>query len=135
MKAFLCQGELRQFLYRLSSGEVLEIHGIRTDMKIAAEDDTAVVTVKLSGQARSKKNADRNLTNRQLEQAVNQQLTESLMLESARLLLEQGIDISNSFIRLGGYQRALYGKYGRDKTTYQEHLNLQFEVDIKIANE
>ena len=135
MKAFLCQGELRQFLYRLSSGEVLEIRGIRTDMKIVAEDDAAVVTVKLSGQAQSKKAGSRNLSNRQLEQAVNQQLTESLMLGSARLLMDPGIDVSNSFIRLGGYQRTLYGQYGRDKAAYQEHLNLQFEVDIKIVNE
>lgn len=136
MKSFLCQNLLSHFLYRLSSGEVLEIRDIKASVKIEPEGNGTLVTIGLTGDAQVKMEAEgQTMTRGQLKKKLNRQLAASLTQTAKELLREPGMDLSNSFIRLGGYQRELYEKYNQDYTSYQENLSIQFQVDMNMINE
>lgn len=136
MKAFLCQNLLSHFLYRLNSGEVLEIRNIKASMEIGPEEDGALVTIGLTGDAQVKMEGEgQAMTRGQLKKKLNRQLTESLTKTAEELLEEPGMDLSNSFIRLGGYHRELYKKYNQDYSNYLECLSLRFQVDMNMINE
>lgn len=136
MKAFLCQGKMRHFLYRLEDGEVLNIQDLKTRVDIEKDGDCAVVTVYLSGNASVKREGKKGTgTSGQLKKRLNRQLQESLHETAADLLKEPGMDISNSFYMLGGYDRELYRQYQQDYDGYREHLKLDFVSDMEIVNE
>ena len=102
MKAFLCQDLLRRFLYRLDSGEVLQIEGMRTQMEIAVMGEQILVMVDLSGKAQlKKKGVEEEVPRGQLQKRLNRQLSDSLNRAAEQLRKEPGIDLTNSFIRLG----------------------------------
>lgn len=136
MKAFLCQGQLKQFLYHLNSGEVLQIENIKNHMAIQEMEGKTLVTIKLSGKASVKKDGENaGVTNRWLEKRLNEQLAYSLNQTAAELLEENSLDISNSYYKLGAYQRELYGKYQKDYSGYKENLMIQFLVEMEVINE
>ena len=135
MKSFLCRGLLKSFLYQLESGEVVEIQSIKTETKLAIEGENAVVTVELTGKGKVKKAGEKEMTGAQLQKRLNRQLEQSLVQTAAELKEESGMDMTNSFIKLGGYERELYEKYCQDYEGYLEQLVIDFSVDVKIVNE
>ena len=136
MKAFLCQDLLRRFLYRLDSGEVLQIEGMRTKMEIAAQGEQILVMVDLSGKAQlKKKGVEEEVPRGQLQKRLNRQLSDSLNRAAEQLRKEPGIDLTNSFIRLGGYNRELYRRYRQSYEQYLQALTVDVRADLKLINE
>ncbi len=136
MKAFLCQGLLERFTCRLEGGEVVEIQNIGVKCGIDGSGDRVTVRMDLSGQAKVKQaGLEKNVTSAQLKKQLDQQLEESMEVTAVVLEREPGIDITNSFVKLGGYARGLYEQYQGDYAGYQEHLGYDFSVDMKIVEE
>lgn len=136
MGFFLCQGMLKQLLYHLESGEVLEIQNIKTAVEIIEEEGRVLVTTGITGEADVKKTGGKGaVTGSWLEKQLNRQLSDSLSERGNGLLAEPGIDISNSFYKLGGYNRGLYEQYAGDYTGYKKALVLQFTVEIDVVND
>jgi hypothetical protein len=134
MKAFISQGLLKSLTYRLNDGNVLEIDDISTNVKIEDNNKDGIITVSVKGNA-LRKTRNSNNTDAQLKKQVDSQLQESLTETGGRLLMEMGIDISNSYIMLGGYNRSLYEEYVGRLPEYSGHVTLQYTVDISILNE
>lgn len=136
MKFFLCQGMQKQLLYHLKSGEVLEIQNIKTAVEITEEEGRVLVTTSITGEAEVKKTGEKGaVTSGWLEKQLNRQLSDSLSERAASLLVEPGIDISNSFYKLGGHDRKLYEQYAKDYAGYKKALVLQFAVEIDMVND
>lgn len=135
MKSFLCQGLLKHFLYQLSSGEVLEIRNIAVSMKIGQKDGRALVSAELSGDARMRKEGEnQNQTRGQLLKKLNRQLAESMNQTAEKLQEEPGIDMTNSFIRLGGYSRSLYLQWKQDYEGYGKNMMIEFGSDMNLVD-
>ena len=60
-----------------------------------------------------------------------EQYMETLCSQTAAGLLETGIDVTNSYYRLGGYNRSAYERYCGDYQGYQENLNIRYVWDIR----
>lgn len=134
MKAFLVQNQVAHFLYRLSDGVVVEIQNIRREVAITNQAGRPVVEVKLSGDARKKKGGE-EISRGKLTKQLNRQLEESLAGAAAELLADPGMDISNSFLKLGGQDRDLYRRYAQDYEGYLEQLGIVISVDMNFVNE
>ncbi|MCI8282090.1 MAG: hypothetical protein HFI76_10440 [Lachnospiraceae bacterium] len=136
MKAFLCQNLLRKFLYRLESGEVLQLERLHRSMDIKEEGEQTLVTITLTGDAQIKKAGNgKEFTRGQLQKKLNRQLADS-MNQTAEILIEDpGVDITNSFICLGSRSRRLYKKYNQDYGSYKNSLSINFQVDMNLINE
>lgn len=136
MKAFLCENLLRKFLYRLDEGEVLQLSALHRSMEIKEEGEQVHVSVKLTGDAQIKKSGSgKGVTRGQLQKRLNRQLSESMNQTAEKLLEEPGIDITNSFIRLGSHSRRLYKKFNQDYDGYRHHLLISFQADMNLINE
>ena len=53
---------------------------------------------------------------------------------AAKLREEYGIDMTNSYISLGGLNRGLYQVYKHLPDEYSQNVRQVFEVDIEILN-
>ena len=136
MKVFLTQGQLQQFLYHLKSGELVEIENIKSQRKISSEKNQIVIEVSIQGDLRPKfKEESFGMNKEQLVQRVERELENSLEKTAEELQKNSEFDISNSFIMLGGQNRALYEKYQQDQQGYESQLVYQYFVDLNILNE
>lgn len=134
MKAFLSRNQVERFWYELKEGQVVEIQNIRREIRIYGQGDKPAAEIELTGEARMKM-GDEGASAGKLEKQLNRQLAESLAMTAEKLLKEPGTDMSNSFIKLGGYNRDLYEKYRQDYEGYLSDLRLLFSVDVKLVNE
>ena len=136
LKSLLCQQQLKQFLYRLESGEVLEIENIKRNVKIQEMEKGIEVSLVLKGYANVKKAGSQGeKSNGQIEKKLNQQLKKSLETVAEKLHQELGMDICNSYILLGGHNRRIYQKYQHDYKGYKKQVIFNFSVDITLVNE
>ena len=134
MKAFLSRNQVERFWYELKEGQMVEIQNIRREIRIYGQGDKPAAEIELTGEARMKM-GDEGASAGKLEKQLNRQLAESLAMTAENLLQEPGTDMSNSFIKLGGYNRDLYEKYRQDYEGYLSDLRLLFSVDVKLVNE
>lgn len=145
MKAFLCQGLLSRFLYQLQGGTVFQLTNLKPEIKILGNsqagdsqvgDSQITVQVALSGEARMQKaGRDEAQTKGMQKKQLDQQLEETLAVAADQMKDAPGIDLTNSFILLGGYARGLYDRYQQDPVGYEKSLNYRFLVDMDIVNE
>lgn len=136
MQSFLCQGLLKGMTYRLREGAVVTLERPKAQLGISRQQEGALITVRLKGSAvLRKKPSDEQLTDAQLRRSLNGQLSEQLEQAAERLSAEPGIDITNSFYRLGGHDRELYRRYLGDYRGYQQQAQFQFECDFQVGSE
>lgn len=134
MKSFLVQNEVEHFLYQLSDSTVVEIQNIHREIAITSQAGRPVVEVSLTGDARRKKGGE-EISRGKLTKQLNRQLEESLAGVAAELLMEPGMDITNSFLKLGGQDRDLYRRYAQDYEGYLAQLGIVISVDMNFVNE
>ena len=142
LEVFLCQGMLSGMTYRLKEGAVIALEGLRPQLDIsreaAAEDSDGgiLVTVHLEGNGIVKKGPDTQaMSLAQLREGLNQQLERKLSGTAQSLKEELGVDMANSFYRLGGYHRELYRRFLGDYEGYQQQLSYQFVCDFQVSSE
>lgn len=146
MKSFLCQNLLERFLYQLEDGTVFQLTDLRAAVRISSGnpgtavqnggEDPIVITIALTGDAQVQKAAKGDiLTRGKLKKELDRQLEESMALTADRMKETPGMDIANSYIRLGGYARELYEQYQQDYEGYGEHIAYRFSVDMDVVNE
>ncbi len=74
-----------------------------------------------------------DLTPEESKELLESQLTEYFNnLSSAAL--SQGIDLTNSFKKLGGYQRSWYDIYANAPAKYEKTIQIDYQVDINWKN-
>ena len=70
----------------------------------------------------------------QIVQEGKAKKTADLQETAARLREEYGVDITNSYVSLGGLNRGLYWKYQNRPQEYNKSAQHVFEVDIEILD-
>ena len=113
----------------------MEISGIKVKKSIAQEGETPVATVQITGKGRLKSGQLNSVSEqRQLEKKIEKQLTADLAETAEGMRKELGVDMANSYISLGGKNRALYRLYQGVPELYNRKVRQVFEVDITILN-
>lgn len=147
MEAFLCQGQLKGMTYVMKEGAVVDLEQIRAQIDISPREalqeaegqgpeEEILVTVKLKGDGKLKKHpSTKALSATQLREGLNKQLGQKIEKTAEKLLTEQGVDLTNSFYRLGGYDRELYGQFYQDYDGYRERVAVEVECDFQIGTE
>lgn len=135
MEVFLSQNLLKHFEYECEDGTVVEINNIRLEREIQEEDGVPVVKTTIIGKGKISQSAAMEDGERyQLEKQVAEQLTFQLTKTANELQEKLGIDMTNSYIALGGYQRNLYEKYKDMPKTYGKDVRYVFQTEITILN-
>lgn len=135
MQVFLCQNLLETFLCEPSRDEAAEISNIQVLTSVEDADGTPVVTVSIAGKGKMKTGQASFVGQQyQIEQRMEKRLTADLQGTAKKLQEEYGIDITNSYISLGGLNRGLYGQYRNMPGEYSRDVQHVFEVDIEILN-
>lgn len=133
MYAFLCQNLLETFLCEPNQEEAAEISGIRVQTTIEAAQDGPVVTTSISGKGSLKTGQTSSMGQQyQIEQRMQRRLTADLQECAKKLQEEYGIDVTNSYVSLGGLNRELYSRYKDRPEEYNRDVQHVFEVDIEI---
>ena len=135
MQVFLSQGLLETFTCEPDKEEVAEISNIRVTTSVEQEEGQPVVTVSITGQGRMKIGQANSVGQQyQMEQRMEQHILTGLQRCAGKLREEYEIDMTNSYISLGGLNRGLYQVYKNLPDEYSQNVQQMFEVDIEILN-
>lgn len=135
MQVFLSQGLLEKFTCEPDREEVAEISNIRVTTSVEQEEGQPVVTVSITGQGRMKIGQANSVGQQyQMEQRMEQHILAGLQRCAGKLREEYEIDMTNSYISLGGLNRGLYQVYKNLPDEYSQNVQQMFEVDIEILN-
>lgn len=134
MLAYLSQNLLEKFTCEIS-GNVVEISGIQVNLSIRREGELPFAEVKISGKGKLKTGQMNSYSEqRRLEKKLGEKLTADLAEAAERLQEEHGIDMTNSFISLGGQDRELYGIYRGQPDAYNSKVQQVFQVEVSMLN-
>ncbi len=134
MLAYFSQNLLEKFTCEIS-GNVVEVSGIQADLSIRREGELPVAELKISGKGKLKTGQINSFSEqRRLEKKLGEQLAADLAETAKRLQEELGIDITNSFISLGGQERELYGIYRGRPDVYNSKVQQVFQVEVSMLN-
>ena len=134
MLAYLSQNLLEKFTCEIS-GNVVEISGIQVSLSIRREGELPFAEVKISGKGKLKTGQMNSYSEqRRLEKKLGEKLTADLAEAAGRLQEEHGIDMTNSFISLGGQDRELYGIYQGQPDAYNGKVQQVFQVEVSMLN-
>lgn len=135
MQVFLSRNMLKRFQYEIGDGTVIEITDIRAEKQIEEAEGIPVVTVSIQGKARILQPQGTDIRQQyKIEQQIEQQLEFELAKTAGKLQKEMGVDMTNSYIALGGYDRKLYEEYKDRPQTYGKEVQQVFDTEIKIWN-
>lgn len=135
MKSFLCQNLLEKFTCEPSRNLAVEISNIRAKKTVTMEGNLPLVTVRITGKGRLKTGRISSVSEQyQLEKKIEKQLTADLAETAGRLQQEYGIDLTNSYISLGGQNRSLYLIYRDYPDAYNQEARQAFQVEIDMLN-
>lgn len=134
MEIYLTQNLMKEFILE-QENQVMEISELAVRKEVTQEEERPVVTVNIKGKARAyqgKVRTDREQY--QMEQQAEELLEFKLSQTAAALKETYGIDITNSFVGLGGYNRTLYRRYADMPETYGKEVQPVFHADITVVN-
>lgn len=135
MEVFFCQGLLKKFTVEPAKNEVVEISDIQISLDIKKQKDTPTVTVSISGKGKLKTGQVSSAQQQyQLEQRIEQHLIADLQATAEKLKENFGMDMTNSYLSLGGLDRELYQVYENLPDMYNEKVQQIFEVDINLMD-
>ncbi len=135
MQVFLSQNLLKQFVCECKDGTTVEITDIKVERSIQEQQGIPVVIVSISGKGRIYQENEVSINQQyRLEQNIEQQLEFGLTKAAGNIQEKFGVDITNSYIALGGHSRKLYEEYRNMPETYGKTVQQVFQADISILN-
>ena len=134
--AMLIENKLTKYRFQMDTGESVELSDIRVTDQISEDNKKPVEKIQIKAKAHIQ---NETITDSQEQQKMREKMEEYLRLkietEATHLLGEQSLDISNSFYRLGGYNRALYTKYHKNENAYLDRLSYEVNCSIQPIDE
>lgn len=117
----LCCGQLKHYGIAMDADTVVRLSDISCRYEITDDGENVMETVYLSANANAYAGQMPEYMEEYLEHIWNRQAAE---------LLAAGIDPTNSYYKLGGYDRQAYERYADDWNQYQQKLSIRFECNI-----
>lgn len=117
----LCCGQLKHYGIAVDAGNLVRLSDISCRYEISDDGEHVTETVYLSANANSYAG--------QMPENIEEFLTDTWNRQAAELLAA-GIDPTNSYYKLGGYDRQAYERYADDWNQYQKNLSIRFVCNI-----
>lgn len=134
--AMLLENKMKKYRFQLDSGESVELSDIHVTDQIIVDSQSPLEKIQIKAKA--------NLQNETMHDAKKQQDITKRIEEYLKLniqavanetLKNQKLDISNSFYKLGGYNRELYEIYRKNQNVYQKNLKFEIKASIQLIDE
>lgn len=134
MESMLLQGKLKGFSYRDALGYEWRITKIHPSYQFEKNLEHPIVRIDLACTASLENAALENWKNEEkLEQRLSEELQNRLNAD-AKEALAKGIDISNSYKKLGNAYRKGYVYYGERRDEYEKNLKIEVKTDVSVVN-
>lgn len=134
--AMLLENKLKKYRFQLDTGESVELSGIQVSNQIEEKNKKCQEEIQIKAKARLQ---NETMTDSHKQQEMKQKIQEYLELKigaiAKKQLKNQKLDISDSFYRLGGYNRKLYRKYQKKQNIYLKNLNYEIDCSIQLIDE
>ena len=134
MESMLLQGKLKGFSYQDAAGCEWRITKIHPSYEFEKNIEHPIIKIHLACTA-SLENA--TLTDWKHEETLERTLEEELqnrLNTDAKAALEKGIDISNSYKKLGNSYRKGYVYYEERREEYEKNLQIKVETEVSVVN-
>ncbi len=133
--SYLCQGKLKKLAFTLEDKTAISINRI-VQKDDFPEGSSAEYHCKIKLEAVVEKNMETGSKEGEAIQKEIEQLFEKQLSKSGRNLKQApGIDLTNSFYKLGMGSRRMYIKYKGALNEYIRDLDLRFDVEVILVNE
>ncbi len=133
---FLCN-QLKEYTLKLEENHFITLRGGRNEFIFTEEIEKSGITQKhvkvkvvCEGELRYQKEL---LSGEENKKNLEKQLMEYFTMTADRAL-GQGIDVTNGYKKLGGYQREWYSKYGDSPQFWEEDMVIDFSFQINWTN-
>lgn len=134
MEIYLTQNLMKEFILE-QENQVMEITDLVVNKEVTEEEERPVVHVNVKGKARVYQGKARTDQEQYLLEQQAEELLEFRLSQTAASMKETyGIDITNSYVGLGGYSRKLYRRYQNRPDTYGKEVQPVFRADISMLN-
>ena len=134
MESMLLQGKLKGFSYQDAAGCEWRITKIHPSYEFEKNIEHPIIKIHLACTA-SLENS--TLTDWKHEETLERTLEEELqnrLNTDAKAALEKGIDISNSYKKLGNSYRKGYVYYEERREEYEKNLQIKVETEVSVVN-
>ncbi|MBR1390081.1 MAG: hypothetical protein IJ567_01280 [Lachnospiraceae bacterium] len=111
-------GELLRYGIAMEDGSLIQLSGIHCQYEIRGNGAQVDETVWISGNI--KRFAG------EIPENMEELFADELTKQAQEQLREQGIDLTNSYYKLGGYDRTAYARYASDYPAYLANLRIQY---------
>ena len=132
MLSYLVQGKLKKLSFTLDDHTAILVKKISTQGSFSRGEDT-VYHSKITLEAAAEQGELSESEEIQLENRIRRLFVAQLVENSRKLLEEQGIDMTNSFYKLGMYDREKYQRY-KTLPQYIKKMGYTFEVRVILLN-
>lgn len=151
--ALLTEHKLQEYAVTLEDGEALLLSQFRCEYELQRTEDAVAVhsgegqlygggsaaplTQVIRIRAEAKRMDSRMQTveeQKEVQRQAEQQLEHQMNELAGGLLEQKDIDISNSYYRLGGYDREAYWDYADDWRGYRRDLQIRYEWEITAVS-
>lgn len=132
--SYLCQGKLKKLAFTLEDGTAITIERITVRGGFSRGDEMHYSTEIRLETVVEKDLEEGSREYRQLKQKITKLLEEQLSQTSRNLLDAPGIDMTNSFYKLGMCSRDKYETYQGKPEKYIQDAVYEFEVETILVN-
>ena len=136
LTAMLLENKLNKYQFHMDTGESVELSSIHLRYEMTEENGACLEKIYVTAEARLQ---NKTIDGSQKQKEMEKKIEEYLELNSSALassnLKEKNLDISNSYYRLGGYDRAMYEKYHGKQDAYLKNLNYEINYSIQLIDE
>lgn len=132
--SYLSQGKLKKLAFTLEDGTAVTMNRMKVTGEFSKGKELHYKT-KIHLEAAVQKNvSEETEEDAVLKEQIIRKFEEQLTKTAENLQDEPGIDITNSFFKLGMYDREKYEKYQRNMDGYLKDLRYEFDVEIILVN-
>lgn len=135
LEGMLVQNKLKEFSIKPNNDDVIKLTSPRCSYEITEADGNPLVTVTVKSEAvLMNRNYESSEERSRMQQEVNELLGQMLLETLQGVQREGGTDLTESYGKLGGYDRELYMDYADKKEIYDRRVNYVVKTDITLVD-
>ncbi len=130
-EAMLVEGKSAEYQFELDSGEGIVLSNVHVSYQSSETQDGCLEQAEIKADAMMQNKSILGVSQQQeLKKQIEEYLNATVTAHATELQQEKNLDISNSYYRLGGYNRKLYKKYLDNPSLYLKDLSYEISFDI-----
>lgn len=133
--SYLSQGKLKKLAFSLEDGTGISIRRIDVKGDFSRGEEILyhnTIQLELVVEKELQSGSKEEIA---IERQVKELFQEQLTKTAKSLLEEPGIDVTNSFYKLGMSDKEKYEKYRKDLKGYLQRLETEFDIEVIVLNE